>query len=48
MTQRTSAGGLQVAEVLHQFIEQQALPGTGVSSEVFGRVSASSLPIFRR
>ncbi len=52
MTQRTSAGGLQVAEVLHQFIEQQALPGTGVSSEVFwqgfGKLVADLSPLNRK
>lgn len=35
MTNRISCQRLQVAEVLHQFIEQEALPGTGVSSETF-------------
>lgn len=35
MTTRISCQRLQVAEVLHQFIEQEALPGTGVSSESF-------------
>ena len=35
MTNRISCQRLQVAEVLHQFIEQEALPGTGVSSESF-------------
>ncbi|MBQ0218315.1 malate synthase G [Alcaligenes faecalis] len=35
MTTRISCQRLQVAEVLHQFIEQEALPGTGISSEAF-------------
>jgi malate synthase len=35
MTARVEAGGLQVAQVLHQFVEQQALPGTGVDGNRF-------------
>ncbi|MEO6986264.1 MAG: malate synthase G [Paralcaligenes sp.] len=35
MNKRTSCKRLQVADVLYQFIEQEALPGTGVSSEAF-------------
>ncbi len=35
MTQRTPAHRLQVATVLHQFIEEQVLPGTGVTSAAF-------------
>ncbi|MDM0013985.1 malate synthase G [Variovorax sp. J22P168] len=35
MTARTSVHGLQVATELHQFIEQQVLPATGVASDVF-------------
>jgi malate synthase len=34
-TPRTQANGLQVATVLHQFIESKVLPGTGVSSANF-------------
>ncbi|QTN27044.1 malate synthase G [Rhodoferax sp. AJA081-3] len=34
-TPRTAAHGLQVATVLHQFIEDKVLPGTGVTPEVF-------------
>ena len=34
-TPRTQAKGLQVATVLHQFIEDKVLPGTGVTSEAF-------------
>ena len=32
---RTSCGNLQVATVLHSFIEDRVLPGTGVTSEAF-------------
>ncbi|RFU47697.1 malate synthase G [Paraburkholderia sp. DHOC27] len=35
MTQTTKAGGLQVAANLFQFVEQEALPGTGVDSDAF-------------
>ena len=35
MTQRTNAQGLQVATSLHQFIEQQVLPATGIASDAF-------------
>ncbi|MEY4749541.1 MAG: hypothetical protein RIQ60_1755 [Pseudomonadota bacterium] len=35
MTQRTSTHRLQVATVLHRFIEEQVLPGTGITSERF-------------
>jgi malate synthase len=35
MTARTQAHGLQVASELHQFIENQVLPGTGVDSATF-------------
>ena len=35
MTQRTDIQGLQIDTALHQFIEQQALPGTGVDAAVF-------------
>ncbi len=34
-TPRTQAKGLQVATVLHQFIEEKVLPGTGVAPEAF-------------
>ena len=34
-TPRTLAKGLQVATVLHQFIEDKVLPGTGVTPEAF-------------
>ncbi|WP_213956048.1 malate synthase G [Variovorax sp. dw_954] len=35
MTDRTTVHGLQVANELHQFIEQQVLPATGVDSATF-------------
>jgi malate synthase len=35
MTARTQVHGLQVATELHDFIQNQVLPGTGVSSEAF-------------
>ena len=35
MSQRIQAGGLQVAEVLYNFVNQQVIPGTGVSEEQF-------------
>ena len=35
MTQRIATHGLQVARELHQFIEQQVLPGTGVDASAF-------------
>src|SRR6266567_5606407 len=34
-TERIQVGGLQVARVLHDFVENQALPGTGVDSAAF-------------
>jgi len=35
MTDRTTVHGLQVANELHQFINDQVLPGTGVATEKF-------------
>ncbi len=35
MTTRINAHGLQVDEVLHRFIEDKVLPGTGISSDSF-------------
>ena len=35
MTERVQVGSLQVAKVLHDFINQQAIPGTGVEASAF-------------
>ncbi|MER7453790.1 malate synthase G [Nocardia beijingensis] len=35
MTERIQVGGLQVARVLHEFVENEALPGSGVDSAAF-------------
>jgi malate synthase len=35
MTDRVAVGGLQVARVLHDFVNDEALPGTGISPEAF-------------
>src|SRR3546814_16460248 len=35
MTERTKCKRLQVATELYQFIEREALPGTGVASDAF-------------
>src|SRR3954468_15005064 len=35
MTDGVSVGELQVAQVLHDFVNEEALPGTGVSPEKF-------------
>ena len=35
MTDRVQSGGLQIAKVLFDFINDEALPGTGVSGETF-------------
>ncbi|WP_078120160.1 malate synthase G [Thiosocius teredinicola] len=35
MTERVAAGDLQVAKPLYDFIQEQALPGTGVAAEAF-------------
>ena len=35
MTERVQVGSLQVAKVLHDFINQQAIPGTGVDAAAF-------------
>ncbi len=40
------AGGYQVAEALHQFIEQEALPGSGITSNSFWNGLASVLDDF--
>ncbi|MBB3102728.1 malate synthase G [Azomonas macrocytogenes] len=35
MTERVQVGGLQVAKVLYDFVNNEAIPGTGVSTEAF-------------
>ncbi|MFC9790686.1 malate synthase G [Rhodococcus sp. NPDC127528] len=35
MTERVQVGGLQVAKVLHDFVNAEALPGTGVDADAF-------------
>ena len=35
MTQRIDAGGLRVAQALYDFVEHEALPGTGIDAERF-------------
>ncbi|MFE3291980.1 malate synthase G [Rhodococcus sp. NPDC059234] len=35
MTERVQVGGLQVAKVLHDFVNTEALPGTGVDADAF-------------
>ena len=37
MTDRIRCHGLSVAETLHQFVEREALPGTGLSADEFWR-----------
>ena len=48
MTERIRVGDLQVAKVLYDFIQEQALPGTGVESDAFwqgfGRIVADLVP----
>lgn len=51
MTERVKIGGLQVARALFDFIEERALPGTGVASESFwegfGALVADLAPVNR-
>ncbi|TCN50484.1 malate synthase [Rhodococcus sp. SMB37] len=35
MTERVTVGGLQIAKVLYDFVNNEALPGTGVDAEAF-------------
>lgn len=35
MTERVQVGGLQVAKVLFDFVNNEAIPGTGVSADTF-------------
>ncbi|MGF1551857.1 MAG: malate synthase G [Paracoccaceae bacterium] len=48
MTERVTVGGLQVARVLHEFVETEALPGSGVDPAAFwdgfGRLAAEFAP----
>ncbi|CAM3106094.1 malate synthase G [Prescottella defluvii] len=48
MTERVQVGGLQVAKVLYDFVNDEALPGTGVTAEAFwegaGKVFADLAP----
>ena len=41
-------GGLQVAATLARFLEQDALPGTGIEPDVFWRGVAASMPFRAR
>jgi malate synthase len=43
---RTNAGGLQVATVLYDFVEQEALPGTGLDAAAFWDGFAALLKAF--
>ena len=38
MTERVQVGGLQVAKVLFDFVNNEAIPGTGVSAARSGPV----------
>ncbi|XOZ34031.1 malate synthase G [Halomonadaceae bacterium KBTZ08] len=48
MTERVNAGGLQVARLLYDFVNNEAIPGTGVDAEQFwnefGRIVADMAP----
>ncbi|EFL90822.1 malate synthase G [Ahrensia sp. R2A130] len=48
MSERTSEGGLQVAKILHDFINVEVLPGTGVETDAFwdgfGKIVADLAP----
>ena len=35
MTDRVQTGGLQVAKTLYNFINEQAIPGSGITSDAF-------------
>ncbi len=51
MPDRVTIGGLGIARELHDFIEREALPGTGIASDAFwkgfGRIAARFAPINR-
>ncbi|MGM0449546.1 MAG: malate synthase G, partial [Pseudomonadota bacterium] len=48
MTERVNAGGLQVARILYDFVNNEAIPGTGVDAEhfwnEFGRIVSDMAP----
>lgn len=46
VTSRVKVAGLQVAEVLYRFVEQEALPGTGVDPAQFWRGTAEIIGDF--
>ena len=48
MTERVNAGGLQVARILYDFVNNEAIPGTGVDADTFwsefGRIVSDMAP----
>ena len=52
MTERVETGGLTVAQSLHEFIDREALPGTGVTPQSFwsalGAIVEELSPVNRR
>ena len=45
-TQRMPFGGLKVAEVLHDFVEQEVLPGTGIEAAALWAAPAQAASVF--
>ena len=45
MTDRVHVGGLQVAKVLYDFVNEQAIPGTGIDADKFWEGAAQ---VFKR
>ena len=43
MTERVEVGGLQVAKVLYDFVNNEAIPGTGVDAGVFWNGASSAI-----